>query len=190
MNDKRNTNTKLIFILLALSLITMGMLSASSLTSTARVTISNILINAGSFSTAKDESTIDCVQQFTAGTGDQQVDVIYQAQRGLASGTVETIDLIGSLTNGIGTAANFAHVKAIYFRNLGTETFYVGNATAAFTGWLNSTASMAVPPMGQTFWSDPYAGATATANVSDEILIKNSGTQPASYNILILGVSQ
>lgn len=135
--------------------------------------------------------SIATAMAFSSGTGSDAIDTWFGDSRTLST-TNETLDLSGSLANGIGGTAVFVEVRLIYIRNThATGTLTVGNATApAYAGLFpTSTYTMIVPPGGFVCWYAPKDGygLTVTATTGDGLKIDASAA--ITYDIVLGGVS-
>lgn len=178
------------WVALVLLLVAATAVASVSLSSTVRVRISSSLVSTGALSTAKDNADLDYTYDLAAGTGDSQIDTIYQAQRSLAAGASETLDLSGSLTNNLGGSAVFGHVKLVYIRSLSSSgNLIVGNASQAWEGWISASGTETIASKGTLLHVSPNDGWAVVNGVSDGLKITSSDTAVASYIISIQGTS-
>lgn len=134
------------------------------------------------------------VAAFTPGTGTGKADVLFADRRTLAASATENLDLAGALTDPLGAAATFGHVKAIYVKAASTNTNSVvfgGAASNAFVGPLGGTTpTVTIPPGGFQVFVHPGAGWTVTAATGDLLKMANSGgTTGVQYDVMIIGTS-
>lgn len=129
-----------------------------------------------------------------AGTGLDQMDLIWSDQRTLAGTTSENLDLAGGLTDSFGTTLTFARVKLIYvFSALANGgLIQVGGAASnAFINWVaNATDIINVRNGGWHMTVAPDAtGFAVTGGTGDILKINNTDASSATYNIVIGGAS-
>jgi len=182
-------------LLLSVILVTTSAFAASTLTTTAEAHVSHVQKLIGALGTSRDQSSIGFSQDFTSGTSSatEEVDTLYYGQRSLGNGSSETLDLCGTLLNGLGEIVTFARVKTLYIKNTSTaQTMTVGGGS--WGSWISpATAAINIPPSGAVLFVAPLAGWTVTAGTGDGLLIANETSSPAAtltYNIWIAGSSQ
>lgn len=129
------------------------------------------------------------------GTGVNQADLLYHAQRTLTASSNEDLDLAGSLTDAFGATLTFTRIKAILISAAAANTNNVvvgGAASNAFINWVSdSTDKIIIRPGGTfaLFASDATAYAV-TASTADLLRVANSGAGSAvTYDIAIIGAS-
>ena len=130
----------------------------------------------------------------TAGTGANQMDLLFIDQRTIAASTNETLDLAAGVTNSFGDVLTFARVKflAIGGATANSGAVTVGGAAAnAFTNWVDdATDQINVRPGGAVVFFAPAAtGYPVTAGTGDQLLITNPNTNSVTYDIYIGGAS-
>lgn len=128
------------------------------------------------------------------GTGANQADLVYRAQRTLSGSSSENLDLAGSLTDPFGTTLTFARVKFIFVKAASANggNIIVGGAAAnTFVGpFADATDKVQIPAGGHFQVGD--AGATGwvvTAGTGDILKVENSDASSATYDIVIIGAS-
>jgi hypothetical protein len=126
-------------------------------------------------------------RQFPSGTATDQADIIYHATGSIASGASSTLCLSdGSMLNGLGLAASYAHVLAVTMVNTATTTLILGgHATKAFDPW-GSTISMVGSA---AFHMHAPVSDGWDVGASDTLKILNSSGGTGTYEIWILGKS-
>jgi hypothetical protein len=130
-------------------------------------------------------------EDFTAGTGNNQVNTVFHDTRTLAGGASEELDLAGSLTNALGATVTFTYIKALMiFNKSATQTLTIGGAaTNAWEAWtLAAGDAIKILPDGMLLLVAPLAGYAVTASTADKLKILNSATNSADYDIWIIGI--
>jgi hypothetical protein len=147
--------------------------------------------NTKDLSVTKDDLMLSAQEQFTPGTGNNQLDKLFHDVRTLAGGANESLDLAGSLVDSFGGTITFAKIKALLIRNLSiTQTLIIGNGTNPFLSWVGAAAhTVTIPPMGMLLLVAPLAGFAVTADTGDILKIVNSATNPCDYQIVLAGTS-
>ena len=145
----------------------------------------------GSASFTLDQSIL---AQFAPGTGSGKADVAFSDRRTLVASATENLDLVGSLTDPLGSTATFGHVKAIYIVASAANTNNVilgGAASNAFLGPFGGTTPTAsIPPGGFMVFAQPGAGWTVTASTGDLLKVANSAAGTSvQYDVIIIGTS-
>lgn len=165
------------------------------LTTTVRSTVKTELTATQGESTPTD--TLEETNSFNwaDGTGADQADVEWHDTRTLAGSASETLDLAGSLTNGLGQTATFAKVCLLEIVNQGTNAADIlnvgGAASNAWESWVGLAGSIfKVGPEGRFYMDNPSAAAFAvTAGTGDQLKIENVGGNTLTYRIRIVGRS-
>ncbi|MCX5888062.1 MAG: hypothetical protein NTY36_01255 [Deltaproteobacteria bacterium] len=139
-----------------------------------------------------DEVNQSLSQQFAAGTGSAQADLVYgPVKRTLAGGASESLDLAGGgLVDAFGNALNFAKVRAIVIQNLsGAKILTVGNDAnpLVFLGAGANTAVLA--PTAKLAMDNPVTGWPVTPGTGDKLKVANNAGDPCDYLIWIVGTS-
>lgn len=147
--------------------------------------------NAKDLSVTKDDLNLSAQEQFTPGTGNNQLDKVFHDVRTLSGGADESLDLAGSLVDSFGAAITFAKIKVLLIRNLSTtQTLTVGNGATPFLSWVGAAAhTVTIPPKGMLLLVAPLAGFAVTADTGDILKIANSATNPCDYQIALAGTS-
>lgn len=133
------------------------------------------------------------VRSFTYGTGDNQVNKAYFAQRTLNATTTESLDLAGGITDYAGAAITLTVLKYAYLAIVspdGTKALRVGPqnvANAAQLGWGGTGATVY-----DTIYTDwelyrPIDGYAITAGTGDLFPVHNPGAEAVTYAILLMG---
>jgi hypothetical protein len=147
--------------------------------------------NTKDLSVSKDDLNLSVQEQFTPGTGNNQLDKIFHDVRTLLAAADESLDLAGSLVDSFGGTITFAKIKVLLIRNLSTtQTLTIGNGANPFLTWVGAAAhTVTIPPKGIFLLVAPLAGFTVTANTGDILKIANSATNPCDYQIVLAGTS-
>jgi len=147
--------------------------------------------NAKDLSVTKDNLDLSAQEQFTPGTGSNQLDKVFHDVRTLTAGSNESLDLAGSLVDSFGATITFAALKVLLIRNLSTtQTLTVGNGSTPFLSWVGAAAhTVTIPPKGMLLLVAPLAGFAVTPDTGDILKITNSATNPCDYQIVLAGTS-
>ena len=150
------------------------------------------------FGTSRDERAMRAALELANGTGANQADRVYVAQRTVSSGANDDIDIAGVLADGFGTTITMAEVVGVFVINAAqdgtanTTNLTIGNATNAFEGFLSSSGTIGpIPPGGFVMIGASGAAGlgTVTAGSTDELRVANSAGAAATYQIGIIGRS-
>lgn len=146
------------------------------------------------FSTLSAPFTREYAMALANGTGTNQADRIFHAQRQINASSNDDLDLAGVLSSAFGTTITFVKIKAILIAAASgnTNDVVVGNAAAnAFVGPFGAaTHTVALKPGEVFFVSNRGAGWTVTAGTGDVLRIANSGGgTPVTYDIMLVGTS-
>jgi hypothetical protein len=122
-----------------------------------------------------------------------KADLVYYARRTVTnSGTPDTIDLAGSLTDPVGSAVVMVEVVGFYLRNRdATQILTVGAGSNPWITWLGATGdAVKVRPLGFMMLYAPDATAYAvTAGTGDIVTVTTDGGTNVAYDVWILGRS-
>lgn len=152
------------------------------------------LINSLGLGTAVSETAYTKNFQFTNGTGANQAQAVYAAQRTLAASTPETLDLNGVLLDAFGATVAITKVKAIviYAAIANTNDVVIGGvgANAFISPFGSNTDKVNVKPGGLMVLVAPDAnGYAVTGGTADLLKVLNGGSgTPVTYDIIIIGV--
>ena len=132
---------------------------------------------------------------FRNGTNAGQIDIAYIAERTVASGANDDIDLAGALSTALGTSISAAELVAIvifnqhYDETQNTTTLTVGGATNNVPGF--GAALAPIGPGGMFCMADSTATglATVTASTGDLLRVTNAAGAENKYQIAILARS-
>ena len=132
---------------------------------------------------------------FTDGTGEDQMDMLYVDQRTLAASATEDLDLAGGVTDSFGNTLTFTDVRMICVKASADNTNDVvvgGAASNAFVNWVaDATDKINVKPGGTLLLVSPNDPSYAvTAGTGDLLRIGNGGAGTSvTYDIYIGGAS-
>lgn len=134
--------------------------------------------------------------QLGSGTGAGNADLLWNDTRTITASSNEDLDLVGSLSDALGTTFSAARIKALVVKAAAANTNNVIVGAAAATQWaalLGAAGTVTLRP-GAMFAA--VAGvADATAYVSaggatDLLRVANSGAGTSvTYDIIVVGVS-
>jgi len=144
------------------------------------------------YTTPVDEANLALSQDFAAGTGSEQGDLVFGPdRRTLAGGANESLDLAGgSLVDAFGNALTFTKVRALVIQNLSaTKILTIGNDANPFVFLGAGTHTVVLRPKGKLALDNPVTGWTVTADTGDKLKIANDAGEPCDYMIWILGTS-
>ena len=145
--------------------------------------------------TSPVEKLPDIEFDVAAGTGADQMDLLWSDQRTLVASNSEDLDLSGSLVNSFGATMAFAEMRLLVVKASADNTndVIVGGAAAnQMINWVGSSSdTVIVKPGGILFLYAPdAAGYAVTAGTGDILQIENSaGSTPVTYDIYIGRVS-
>lgn len=145
-------------------------------------------------STAREDLLYNHRVDFTDDTA-YELDTIFSDNLSLAGTGSTTLDLAGGLTDIYGAAITFTNIKGIFIRNHSSESgqkLNVGGAAA--NGWYagyvaDSSDKRQIPAGGFDWWMDPDNGSPVVAGTGDLLLIANTGTTTATFDIIIMGAT-
>lgn len=144
-------------------------------------------------STPRDPLSQDRSIHLTSGTGADQADTIYHAERTLADAANETLDLYasGSLTTPLGTALTLETLKLLYIKNTSSDaSLKVGGAAATPVDlFADSSDILTLPPGGVFLFTAPNAtGVDLTTNKNLKLEHDGTGSDDLVYEIIAIGV--
>jgi hypothetical protein len=165
-----------------------------------RVALSVSQTGANAFSGGPNWSgAIDEILSFTNGTGANQCDLAYVAERTVASATNDDIDLAGVLTDALGATIIAAELVALLIINkqkdgtANTTDLTIGLGTNPVLGFLGGTLPTIGPlkPGAMILLASPGAAGLGVvgAGASDVLRIANSSGAQAKYLIAALARS-
>lgn len=138
---------------------------------------------------------IDFAQAFSDGTTANKVDRAYVAERTVATGANDDIDLAGVLTDALGATITAVEIVAILVINKAkdgtpnTTNLTIGGSTSGVPGY--TAAGEVVKPGGIYLMMNPDATgiAAVTPGTGDILRITNSAGASNKYTIAVLGRS-
>lgn len=152
----------------------------------------------------KDQSVVSKTNAFADGAGDDQAKELYTAQRTVAVGANDDLDLSGILADIYGNVINYSAVKCLCIFNLGTpsgdtfvetagEKLLVGGIGAAGHAWGapfngNQDVKMPVEAGSMMLLTNKKSGLTVSPGAQDILRVANSGTGDITYQIVLAGV--
>lgn len=147
-------------------------------------------------SVVADRGEVRFAEGLAHGLGDDQADELWHDERTLAGSDSETLDL-SSLPRGWfggGTAVALATVKALLIVNRGSqvdaELLVGGAASAAWSAPLGGSGErVRVGPASSLLLSNKTQGWPVTSSTADKLKIANAGSEPVTYQIVIVGTS-
>ncbi len=152
-----------------------------------------------SFFGAIESDEMRAVINTTLGTLANQADIVYMAQRQVASGASDPIDLAGVLTNAFGQVITAAEIVALFIINkprsgpANTTTLTIGGGTNPVTGLMGGTTPTLGPMQPEEFMllGNPSAVGICpvVAGTADILNIVNSAGAINNYQIAILARS-
>lgn len=170
-----------------------------AITSSYSVKIDAKQTTSNEFGTSTDDRLMRLSQSLADGTSADQADLMYIAERTVADGANDDIDLAGALTNTFGATITMAEVVAVCVINqqqdgtANTTDLTIGGATNAFVGFLGGTTPTIGPikPGGVFFIGagDAAGIGAVTGGSTDELRVANSAGAAATYQIGILARS-
>lgn len=150
--------------------------------------------SAGGLGSASFTLDQQALAQFSPGTGAGKADLAFADRRTLTASSTENLDLAGALTDPLGAALTFGHVKAIYVvaKSTNTNNVVVGGAASnGFAGpFGGTTPTVSIPPGGFLLLAHPGAGWTVTPTTGDLLKVANSAAGTSvQYDVIIIGTS-
>lgn len=144
-------------------------------------------------------ATIEAALSFADGTTANKFDRLYVAERTVASGANDDLDLAGVLADAFGATITAAELAGIVVVNkakdgtANTTTLTIGGGTNPFVGFLSGTTP-AITKLGPgavfvLISPDATGLGTVTAGTGDVLRIANSSGASAKYQIAILARS-
>lgn len=153
------------------------------------------LADALDLSTVTDPLTYTKRTTLTSGTGANQADMLWHDTRTVAASSTDSLDLVGTLVNGLGDTQTFARVKGLLVAAAAANTNncnVTSDGTAGVPGlFLALGDGVVVRPGGLFLWTASDAtGAVVTATTGDLLKVANSGAGTSvAYDVVIIGAS-
>lgn len=159
-----------------------------------RMEISSTLTGTGGLATASAVLHETYNFPWTTGTGANQADKQYSAERTLAASGTENIDLAGALTDAFGVALTFVKIKSVLVKADAANTNSVQFTRPASNGvpiFMAAGDGISLLPGAAIMWISPNAtGVPVTAGTGDLLTFTNSaGGTGVTYRLTIIGTS-
>ncbi len=147
--------------------------------------------------TVKDSGQLENTLTLAHGTGEQQADLLWHAQRMLAAGADDLLDLTALSRSALGATGTvqFAKVKLVLVLNLAGSSGQVLQAGpgGATNGWKEpfageASALVEIGPGGCWMQAAPLEGWNVTAT-SKILKMHNPNTSQLNYQIVLVGTS-
>lgn len=130
---------------------------------------------------------------FANGTGINQADRMWHAQRVVAGSTTDSLDLAGALLDGLGDPFTPARIKALCVFGAAANPNILELTRPAVNGvplFKAAGDALFIFPGGLNLWVAPTAaGVVVTAGTGDLIDVVNPAAGSCTYDIAILGAS-
>lgn len=160
--------------------------------------LSPLITSSGNFP-GSFQTLMEAALTLTDGTGADQADRFYYAERTVATAANDDLDLAGVLTDPFGAVLTFAKIKTILIINApkigaaNTTNLTIGGGTNPVTGLLGGTTPTLGPMKPGEVLLRHSSGASGlcsvTAGTADILRIANSSGASATYQIAIIGTS-
>lgn len=156
------------------------------------VTVIAALSSGLDLGSVRDEINRKVQQVFSDGAGADQANAVFHDRRTLAASGTESLDLAGSLVDGLGRALTFTKIKAVIVIASDGNTNNVQVTRPAANGlpiFLAAGDGLALTPGGIFVFVDPSAaGVTVTAGTGDLFTLTNSAAGTGvTYDVIIIG---
>lgn len=154
------------------------------------ITIRHKATNAMDYRTAVDEINQALSQDFAAGVGSEQCNLVFCDRRTLGGGANESLDLAGGLTDAFGNTMTFVKVRALVIQNLSaTKVLTIGNGANPFIFLAGGTEAVILQPKGKLALDNPVTGWAVTGATGDMLKVANNAGDPADYLVWIVGTA-
>jgi len=190
----RSVRTLLAALILSVSALAPVVATAGAVRSDVTARVVGQYTSASGLGSASFTLDQQALAQFQPGTGAGKADLAFADRRTLAAAATENLDLAGALTDPLGAALTFGHVKAIYVTAKSTNTNSVvvgGAASNGFAGpFGGTTPTLSIPPGGFLLLTHPGAGWVVTPTSGDLLKVANSGAGTSvQYDVILIGTS-
>ena len=160
------------------------------LTGSMKVTLATNRTFTGDLESGASNISAAIAAAFANGTGDNQIDLVYQDTETLITDATKTYDLDALVDPITGDAVVFAKVKAIVFYSKLTANKVLTLGAGDFQGPFSGVGdSVAIPPEGFFVAAAPITGWVVTPTSGNGLLITNASGGPSEYDIYIIGTS-
>jgi|WetSurSiteA1Bulk_404760.scaffolds.fasta_scaffold19697_3 hypothetical protein len=160
-----------------------------------RLNLVSTLTGSLDLSTPVSETVKKFAYDWANGTAINQADRVFADERTLAPSGTEDLDLVGTLTDGLGTTFSPARIKAMIFYSLAANTNNItigGTAATQFASWCGAaTHTITLRPGGLIAFIAPDATGYACAAGSTDLLkiLNASGGTSVTYGVILVGAS-
>ena len=142
--------------------------------------------------TPRAPALVEFLQGFSPGTDAiTKANILFADTRTLVASATENLDILGALTDALGSTVSAAEVTAIWIEAADTNTNSVvafGAASNAFNGPLSGTTPKVTLQPGNGMLFVCKQGWAGTAGTGDIILVANSGSGTSvDYTIVLIG---
>lgn len=162
---------------------------ADTLTGWVYLRLQSDLIPSTGFGAAREKVDHLISRQWSSGTGTYSVDVAYTSKADISAGASVTLDLVGGVTDSLGRAVTFGHVKALAVENLGSTTLTLGSGTAPILFLGHATDTVAIHASGALLLVSPGTGYLATSTTAENLHIEAAAGGTGSYLLWVVGTS-
>lgn len=141
---------------------------------------------------------VEKIQKLADGTTENKADLLYAAERTVASASNDDIDLSGVLTDAFGVTISAAEIVAVLIINkpvtgaANTTDLTIGAGTNPFIGFLGATDTVGpIKPEGlfMVAAGDAAGVGAVVAGTGDILRVANSSGASASYQIAVIARS-
>lgn len=165
-----------------------------------RLTVSDYWVHTSTdnVSAPVDKKEYSYEEQYTDGSGADQCQDMYRAQRTVLANDYDSIDFAGSLTDVFGNTLTFSKIKQILIVSQSTtegDDLEIGGQATPTGGNLMSEifsgqtdASIKLKHGGVFLLACPGTGYAVTGGSADVLLVKNVGVNSVTYDIIVKGV--
>lgn len=145
----------------------------------------------GDLNVAKNSAAFSEIVQLLNGTETGQASKTFSDRRTVAGGATDSLDLTATLLDAFGAAISFTAIKAIVIKAAAAngDTLTIGGNENAFDTFLGAdTDTLVINPGGVLVLADGGTGYAVTPSTGDVLDITNDDTDPADYEIILIGV--
>lgn len=145
----------------------------------------------GGLSTPTEDLAYAIALTLENGTGVNQAQYFYNATLAFSISTPQTLDVFGSLVDGLGVTMNFATVRAIIIKNKSETAGQIltvgGAASNQFAGMFSDVSDkLVIRPGGTAILLAPRDGYTVTTGTADQLKF-DPGAAAFSADVIIIG---
>ncbi len=165
-----------------------------ALTSSVSLTITTNETNPLDLCTPTSKTSITYSDSLTSGIDRDQADTTFSDTRTVTTGSNDDVDLSGGIIGSFNNTPVLQGIKSIYIKNRSAVcTLVIGAAASnAWEGWTSEMGSTVKIVPGGVIWLyggpdiDGYAVVPGSADI---LRVHNSGAESASYDIVVIGIS-